>query len=97
MESVKVIAKRVFQEDKMEEALQLYQQLKVETIKETGCIGYELFQDTKNPTTMVMIEEWANDIAFKSHVNSAHIKEIGPKLAALGIQPMELTILKKVL
>ena len=97
MQSIKVIAKRVFHEDKVEEALQLYQQLQIETIKEAGCMGYELFQDTKNPTTLVMIEEWADSVAFKSHVNSAHIKEIGPQLTALGIQPMELTILKKVL
>ena len=97
MSKLKVIAKRVFKEDKVEEAITLYKKLHTETIKENGCISYELFQDTRNPATLVMIEEWADSACFKSHANSNHIKEIGPKLAELGSQPMELTILTKIL
>lgn len=96
MSTIKVTARRVFPEDKMEEVIALYKALQVDTLKEDGCIHYELFQDTRNKGVCVMIEEWRDMVAFKGHLESNHVKLHGPKLAALGIQPVDFNILQKI-
>lgn len=96
MSTIKIVAKRVFPEDKAEEALRIYEELKVETRKEDGCITYELFQDVRQKGTLVMIEEWRDMAAFKAHTVAKHVQQLGPKLAELGNQPLDLSVLTKV-
>lgn len=46
---IKVIARSIIKENYLPEALVLYQLLVQETVKEQGCISYELFQELDNP------------------------------------------------
>ena len=38
-----------------------------EVRKEPGCLQYELFRGTEHADTLVLLERWADDDAFKAH------------------------------
>jgi quinol monooxygenase YgiN len=78
---VKVVVKRIIKEGNVEEVIKLYGQLVEATRKEEGCIKYELFQDEKKPEVLAMIEEWESKEHLEKHLNSEHIKTIGPMIA----------------
>lgn len=47
---------------------------RVETLKEPGCIKYEIFQSAADPTVFFIYEIWKNEEAHKYHSTTAHVK-----------------------
>jgi quinol monooxygenase YgiN len=43
------------------------------TLKENGCLRYDLFVDAEDPTKFTFIEEWSSREALTAHSQSAHI------------------------
>jgi len=94
---IKVIAKNFAKEDKIEKVLELAKVLVETTVKEDGCIKYEMYQDEKNPSTLIMIEEWETIEALNNHMSSEYFKKIVPQMSECMDQKSELNICKKVL
>ena len=92
---IKVVAKSFAKLDKLDRLLELSKEMTEKTVKEEGCIKYELFQDTKDPKVMIIIEEWENEGALARHMASEHFKRIVPQLNELREKPSELNVLKK--
>ncbi len=44
------------------------------TLKEDGCIQYDLHQDNENPEKFVFFENWKNRELWLTHMNNKHIK-----------------------
>lgn len=80
---LKVVAKGIFYENKVEEALKLYEELVRETQKEIGCISYNLYQDIDNKAILTMIEEWENAECLENHMKTEHFKRIVPEISKL--------------
>jgi quinol monooxygenase YgiN len=51
------------------------------TLKEKGCLRYELNRDTDNPTTYILYERWNTLPDLDAHLKAAHITKL---LADLG-------------
>lgn len=94
---IKVIAKNFAKENKVEKVLELAKVLVEATVKEDGCIKYEMYQDEKNPSTLIMIEEWETIEALNNHMSSEHFKKIVPQMNECMAQKSELNICKKVI
>lgn len=47
---------------------------RVETLKEPGCIKYEIFQSSADPTIFFIYEIWKNEEAHKYHSTTPHVK-----------------------
>lgn len=94
---IKVIAKNFAKEAKIENVLELAKELVETTVKEDGCIKYEMYQDEKNPSILIMIEEWETMEDLNNHMSSEHFKKIVPKMNEYMDQKPELNICKKVL
>lgn len=92
---IKVMAKSYAKADKMDKYLGLSKEMVEKTVKEEGCIKYELFQDVKDPTVIIIIEEWVNEEALEKHKSSEHFKIIVPQLNELREKASEVTTLKK--
>lgn len=92
---IKVVAKNYIQEGKFEDILDLYKELVEKTIKEPGCIKYELFQDINNPRILTMIEEWESIEALDSHEKTEHFVRIFPLLKDLVTDESDFRIYKK--
>lgn len=45
------------------------------TLKETGCIQYDLHQDNENPAVFLFYENWKNRELWQEHMNNTHISE----------------------
>lgn len=89
---IKVIAKQMIKEDKVETFKKLVSELMSETKKEEGCIAYQLFQDVNNSGILTFIEEWQSREALQNHMKSRHYGEIVPKLAELQEKDAEINI-----
>ncbi len=58
-------------EKELEQALKA---LIAPTLKETGCLAYELWQDAKNPRSFIMYERFRDTGALEEHVALPHIQ-----------------------
>ena len=45
------------------------------TLKEAGCIQYDLHQDNENPAVFLFYENWESRELWQKHMNNAHIFE----------------------
>ena len=77
---LRVVARIKAKSGKVDEVRELLSGLVEPTRKESGCVSYELLQNTEDPTDFTFVEEWESEKAFASHRASDHIKVIGPKL-----------------
>lgn len=78
---IKVIARSVIKEDHLDNALQLYKLLVDETVKEQGCISYELIQELDNSNNLTLIEEWEDIEALHLHTQTSHFITLVEKLS----------------
>ena len=92
---IKVIARSVSKEDELEKVLELGKELVAATVKEDGCIKYEIFQDVENPRALIVVEEWESMEALNNHMASDHFKRILPEMNKSMSQEFELNICKK--
>ncbi len=92
---LKVVAKCTVSEGKHNEFMTVAKELIEATVKEKGCIKYELFQDTSNPAILTIIEEWENKEVLDIHMNSAHFQKLVPLLAKLVSKDIELNVYSK--
>lgn len=75
-----VTAQNFIREDKIEEYRQLIGELTAETLRETGCISYRVYRDTKDKEHFCIIENWESIESFKAHVKSEHFQSIVPRI-----------------
>jgi len=94
---IKVIAKNFVKKDKVEEVLKLSNELVQETVKENGCVSYEMYQDVKDNSILTMIETWENKEALTMHSKSEHFQRIIPMMSSFMEKPAEMNIYNKVL
>ena len=92
---IKVVAKSFAKPDKLNKILELSAEMVEKTVKEEGCIKYELFQDIKAPEVLVIVEEWESEEALSRHMASEHFRRIVPQLNELREKASEVNILKK--
>jgi len=45
------------------------------TLKEAGCIQYDLHQDNENPAVFLFYENWENCELWQAHMNNTHLAE----------------------
>jgi len=45
------------------------------TLKENGCIQYDLHQDNENPCVFMFVENWKNKELWETHMQSSHLKD----------------------
>lgn len=94
---VKIIAKNFVKQGKVEQVLILAKELVQETLKENGCISYEMYQSEGDENVLTMIEQWENKEVLKAHMASEHFKRIVPLMNEFMDKKPEMDIYKKVI
>mgnify|MGYP001574808333 FL=1 len=51
------------------------QKLIAPTLKEAGCIQYDLHQDNQNPAFFLFFENWESRELWQDHMNNTHLAE----------------------
>jgi quinol monooxygenase YgiN len=93
---ITIVAKKLIKQGKVEEFKVLAENLINESRKESGCIAYNLYEDSNNCNILTFIEEWESKEAIKLHNNSKHFITIVPKLADLQEGKTEVNLYKMI-
>lgn len=64
---IKIVAKNFVKKENIDEVIKLSKELVDETIKEEGCISYEMYQDVNDNSILTMIETWENRDVLAKH------------------------------
>ena len=72
-QTIRVVARIVAFPEKVEEAKALLLDLIEPSLKDAGCIKYELWQNRAEPTNFTFVEEWASDADLDAHLASPHV------------------------
>ncbi len=66
------------------------------TLKEKGCLRYDLNRMPDEPTKFLMYERWKSVPDIESHLASDHIKKLGEKLPTLLAGEMQVQVYQPV-
>ena len=91
-----VVATFSVQKEHTDTFLKLTGELVRETVKEAGCIAYELVQDVQEKNCFIMLEKWESKEALDLHSNSAHFQRIIPQIDQLTDQPISVKVCSRV-
>ncbi|MFL0245968.1 putative quinol monooxygenase [Candidatus Clostridium stratigraminis] len=94
---IKVVARKLVNEGKIEEVKALYEQLVEASRKEEGCIKYELYQDESDPRVLAVIEEWESKDALNKHKKSEHYTTLVPMIGKLTANKPDMNIYNKII
>lgn len=91
-----IVAKLPVQEDKVDEAIELFKDLMVKVAEEEGTLAYTLNREQKNPNTIVIMERYKDKDALDAHSSTPHFKEFSGKIGAYLAGKPEITILDEI-
>ncbi len=74
-----------FPADKVDEAEPLFRELRAASLREEGCLGYEVCRgDADAPGTFVLYEKWRDLPALEEHYQHEHFVRLGVN----GVRPL---------
>lgn len=92
-----VIAENKFNEDQIDLVKDLIKKLVKQTLKEEGCIKYDIVQSTTEIGHLTMIEEWDSLVTLQNHGANPQFLSIAKELGLYAKQPTEMKIYKEFL
>lgn len=66
------------------------EQLVAETVKEAGCLRYELNQSLDDPSILIFTEQWASEAHWQAHMNGEAMRRFQASGAGSLIQDFSL-------
>jgi quinol monooxygenase YgiN len=96
-EQVTVIARVEAKAGKEQEVSSALQSLVRPTLKEQGCINYDLHQDLDDPRLFFFHENWESRELLNQHLASAHVQAFRVRADDLLSQPPEIRVLRKLI
>lgn len=94
---IKVVARKLVNEGKVEEVIGLYYKLVEASRKEEGCIKYELYQDEEDPRVLAVMEEWECKEALDKHMKTEHFTKLVPMIGELTAKKVDKNIYNKII
>jgi quinol monooxygenase YgiN len=74
-----------FPDDKADEAERIFRALRHASLREEGCLGYEVCRgDEASPGTFALYEKWRDQAALDAHYATEHFVRLGVN----GIRPL---------
>lgn len=81
---------------KESETKQALQSIVGPTRDEKGCIDFDLYQATDDPSSFMFYENWTTRDALDAHMQTPHIQAFGQKAGDLLAEPIKATFWEKV-
>lgn len=70
-------------------ALETAKELVAYSLKDAGCVAYDVFESATRPDVLMICETWKDEASLTAHSNSAHFTTLVPKLESLGSMKLE--------
>lgn len=59
------------------------------SLKDQGCIAYDLFQSATRPDVMMICETWADAASLSAHEAASHFTTLVPRIQSLAAMKLE--------
>ena len=59
------------------------------SLRDKGCIGYDLYKSTTNDDRYLIMETWASEEDLKAHMASDHFKRLVPEIEKYSTMTLE--------
>ncbi|QGY29234.1 putative quinol monooxygenase [Pantoea cypripedii] len=92
--TVPVVAIFTIKPGSEDQAEKLFRGVIEETLKEPGCMTYQLNRDSQNPRRFIWTEEWQSQALLEQHLNAPHIVKLFGELPPL-VEHSEVIALNK--
>lgn len=71
-------------EENKNKLLELCKELTAFSLKDEGCIAYDIYESSTRNNILMICETWENETSLEKHSNSEHFKRIVPQMHALS-------------
>lgn len=72
-----------------EELIRTARELVAASLKDEGCIAYDLFQSATRPEVAMICETWRDAATLAAHEQAPHFTTLVPRMAELGELKLE--------
>lgn len=69
--------------------LEIANELVLSSLKDNGCIAYDLFESSTRNDVLMICETWADEESLDAHSLSTHFVTLVPKIHELGTMKLE--------
>lgn len=76
-------------EENRETVLQLAKELTAASLKDKGCIAYDIFESATRKNVLMICETWQTEEDLTLHANAAHFVTLVPKIQAIAAMKIE--------
>lgn len=66
------------------ELLKTAKDLVASSLKDEGCIAYDIFESATRPDVLMICETWTDEASLIAHEKAAHFVALVPKMQELG-------------
>ena len=88
--TLRIIARLKARPGKGKELCSVLEALVAPTLKEPGCISYQMWANREDPGEFTFVEEWTNDAALDAHFATPHIQGALARFPELLAQELDL-------
>lgn len=71
-------------ESNREELLRTARELTAASLKDAGCVAYDIFESATRPDVLMICETWSDAKALTAHEQTPHFTTLVPKLRQLA-------------
>lgn len=93
---IEVVSKMYAKDGRVEELISKFKEMIEPTKKEKGYLLYEMYQDQKNLSVLIVLEQWETQEDFDNHCISDHFNRIVPQMLECMERASEVNICNKV-
>lgn len=70
-------------------ALETAKALVTSSLKDSGCIAYDIFESSTRKDVLMICETWTDEASLTVHEGTTHFTTLVPQLQALGTMKIE--------
>ncbi|MDD3037251.1 putative quinol monooxygenase [Bacteroides sp.] len=69
--------------------LEAAKELVASSLKDEGCIAYDIFESATRPDVLMICETWTDEESLTAHEKAVHFVTLVPKIQTLGTMKIE--------
>lgn len=69
--------------------LELAKKLVSKSLKDKGCIAYDIFESSTRTDVLMICETWQDETALDAHMKAEHFVTLVPKIQSLAAMKLE--------
>ena len=64
--------------------VEVARKLAAASLKDAGCVAYDLFESATRPEVLMICETWRDDASLAAHRHAPHFTTLVPRIESLG-------------